>query len=164
MVETPPNAAVAVTSEEGTVALARALAPLLCPGDVIALRGPLGAGKTFFTRALARALGVPADVPVRSPSFTLVHVYEGRLPVYHFDLYRLSDEDELEAIGWRDWLDGEGVCVVEWADRVPEAMPDVVLEVELDPTGPEARTVRVRSRGWAPERAAAVARALSGLP
>lgn len=151
-----------VTDEGGTVAFAAALADVLRPGDVVALTGTLGAGKTFFARALARALGVPPEVPVCSPSFTLVNVYEARLRIFHFDLYRLSDEDELEAIGWRDWLDGEALCLVEWADRVPGAIPAVRLELHMEPTGLEARRLTVRARGWSEERRGELERALGG--
>lgn len=154
---------VLVTSEDGTVALAQAIAPLLEGGDVVALVGPLGAGKTFFTRALARALGVPPEVPVRSPSFMVLDVYQGRLPIIHFDLYRLSEADELEAVGWRDWLGEGGVCVVEWADRIPESMPESMLVVSLWPTAPEVRSVEVTACAWSDDRCRRLEAALSGM-
>ena len=101
------------------------------PGDVIALIGDLGAGKTCFARGLARGLSVPTDVPVTSPTFTMMNHYEGRLPLYHFDLYRVTDLDELEAIGYRDFVGGDGVAVMEWADRVPDALPAAHIRIEI---------------------------------
>ena len=149
-------------SERDTRELARALAGALEPGDVLALIGPLGAGKTCFVRGLARALGVPESVPVHSPSFTLLHVYEGRVPVYHFDLYRLSDEDDLEAVGYRDALDGVGICVVEWADRIPSAAPPVHLEVAIELLEGDGRLITLSPVGWSAERCGRLAEAVAG--
>ena len=101
-------------SEAETEALAQELAGQLKPGEVLALDGDLGAGKTAFTRGLARGLGYPGRV--QSPTFTIVNEYEGgRLPLFHFDLYRLGDPDELFDIGWEDYLSRGGVCAVEWS-------------------------------------------------
>lgn len=101
-------------SEQETEALAQSLAQELKAGDVLALDGDLGAGKTAFTRGLARGLGYPGRV--QSPTFTVVNEYEGgRLPLFHFDLYRLTSPDELFDIGWEDYLDRGGVCCVEWS-------------------------------------------------
>ena len=103
-------------SEQETEALARELAKTLSPGDVLALEGDLGAGKTAFTRGLAAGLGYPGRVT--SPTFTIVNEYEGgRLPLFHFDLYRLTSPEELFDIGWEDYLDRGGVCCVEWSQR-----------------------------------------------
>jgi tRNA threonylcarbamoyladenosine biosynthesis protein TsaE len=147
-----PTAVVLAATEDETAALARALAGVVRAGDVVALVGELGTGKTTFVRALARALGVPEEVPVNSPSFTLVHVYAGRLPIHHFDLYRLGDEDDLEAIGYRDYLGAAGLCVVEWADRVPGAAPPVHLRLTGRITGPASREWELVAFGWSEER------------
>jgi len=124
-------------SESDTLAIAAAFAATLRPGDVVALHGPLGAGKTLFSRGVARALGY--EGPVSSPSYALVHEYEGRVPVYHMDLYRLAPGSDWEEIGLAHYLDGAGICLVEWPERLPEGWNpfthDVTLEiVENDPT------------------------------
>ncbi len=109
-------------SAEDTIAHGRALAATLRRGDVLALCGDLGAGKTHFVKGLAAGLG--ASAPVTSPTFTLIHEYlGGRLPLYHFDFYRLDDEDEALKIGFDEYLDGDGVCVIEWADKFPALLP-----------------------------------------
>ena len=113
-------------SEAETEALGARLGAELAPGTVIAFTGDLGAGKTAFTRGLARGLGVPDRVT--SPTFTIVNEYEGgRLPLFHFDMYRLSSSDELFDIGWEDYLARGGVCAVEWSENVAGAIePDAV--------------------------------------
>ena len=116
-----------------TIAAGASLAVGLKAGDVIALTGGLGAGKTHFTKGLVHGLG--SDEAVTSPTFTLVHEYRtGRLPVFHFDFYRMEKESEVTAIGWDEYLEAGGVCVVEWADRFPNLLPPQTqwwaLEVE----------------------------------
>jgi len=128
--------------ENATRELAARLAPLLARGDVLALAGPLGAGKTRFVQGLAHGLGVPADVPVTSPTFTLLVDYkQGRLPFYHLDLYRLDNERDLACIGAEEYLWGEGVCAVEWAERAPAMMPEETLWIHFS----LAKTARVLS-------------------
>ena len=100
------------------------------PGTVLAYRGDLGMGKTAFTRGLARGLGFTGRVT--SPTFTIVNEYEGRIPLFHFDMYRLGGPDELFDIGWEDYLARGGVCAVEWSERVPDAMPPGTLWVTLE--------------------------------
>jgi len=131
-------------SARATEQFAARLAPRLKPGDVLGLVGDLGAGKTCFVRGLARALGVPTDVPVTSPTFTMMNEYTGRLAIYHFDWYRVSDVEELEAIGYRDFVGGDGIAVIEWADRVPGALPAsyIRVDIELDPD-PNRRLISV---------------------
>lgn len=110
-------------SVEDTVAWGRALAETLRAGDVVALTGNLGAGKTHATKGIVAGLGSTAEVS--SPTFTLVHEYEGgRLPVYHFDFYRLDSAEEVLNIAWDDYLDAGGVVIVEWADRFPTLIPE----------------------------------------
>ena len=109
---------------EETEALGEKLAGKLCPGDVIAYYGDLGAGKTAFTRGLARGLGIEA--PVTSPTFTIVNEYSGPTPLFHFDMYRLEDEEALFDIGWEDYLERGGVCAVEWSENVEEALEGAI--------------------------------------
>ena len=112
-----------------TEALGEALARRLAPGAVVAYRGDLGAGKTAFTRGLARGLGCTGRVT--SPTFTVVNEYPGRIPLFHFDLYRLGGADELFDIGWEDYLDRGGVCAVEWSERGADALPPDAVTVSI---------------------------------
>lgn len=105
------------------------LARRLRAGDVVAYLGDLGAGKTAFTRGLARGLGFQGRVT--SPTFTIVNEYEGRIPLFHFDMYRLGNEDELFDIGWEDYLARGGVCAVEWSERIAGALPQPVITVTI---------------------------------
>lgn len=121
-------------------AFGRRLGRMAEAGEVICLYGPLGAGKTTLTQAIAAGLGVPASEPVTSPTFALIHEYRGRLPLFHLDLYRLSgDEDELLELGIEDYLYGEGVCVIEWPEKLGRLLPARHLAIRLDfpaPAGP----------------------------
>ena len=112
-----------------TEALGEKLAAHLKSGDVVAYRGGLGMGKTAFTRGLARGLGYEGRVT--SPTFTIVNEYMGRLPLFHFDMYRLGDSEELFDIGWEDYLDRGGVCAVEWSENVSDALPQGTIYVEI---------------------------------
>ena len=116
-------------SEVETEALGRRLAAVLAPGAVVAYRGDLGMGKTAFTRGLARGLGYEGRVT--SPTFTIVNEYEGKIPLFHFDMYRLGDEDGLFDIGWEDYLARKGVCAVEWSENVSDALEEGTLSVEI---------------------------------
>lgn len=110
---------------EETEALGEKLAGRLCPGDIIAYYGDLGAGKTAFTRGLARGLGI--HEPVTSPTYTIVNEYlQGRMPLFHFDMYRLESADDLFDIGWEDYLERGGVCAVEWSENVEEALEGAI--------------------------------------
>ena len=112
-------------SPEETELLGEKLAKKLMGGEILAYRGDLGAGKTAFTRGLARGLGISDRVT--SPTYTIVNEYEGgRLPLFHFDMYRLDSSDDLFDIGWEDYLLRGGVCAVEWSENVPEAMEDAI--------------------------------------
>ena len=124
---------------EETEQLGQALAALLVPGDIIAYRGDLGAGKTAFTRGLARGLG--CREPVTSPTYTIVNEYlSGRLPLFHFDMYRLASSDDLWSIGWEDYLDRGGVCAVEWSENVADAM-EGALWVTVESLGGDSRRI-----------------------
>ena len=113
-----------------TEALGESVGHLLKAGDFILLSGQLGAGKTVFTRGIARGLGV-ADY-VKSPSYTLVNEYEGRLLVYHMDLYRLEDPEDLEDLGYEEYFYGKGVTIVEWGERAGALLPDDLLKVRIE--------------------------------
>ncbi len=118
------------SSSAQTEALGERLGRVIAPGTIVAFTGDLGAGKTAFTRGLARGLGVTARVT--SPTFTVVNEYEGaRIPLFHFDLYRLGSSDELWDIGWEDYLARNGVCAVEWSERAAEAMEEPLVQVDL---------------------------------
>ena len=113
-----------------TEALGQRLAERLQPGDVIAYTGDLGAGKTAFTRGLARGLGITERIT--SPTFTIVNEYQGgRLPLFHFDMYRLGSSDELYEIGWEDYLARGGVCAVEWSEIVADALEEDCIRVDI---------------------------------
>ena len=126
---------------EQTEAVGQALAAALQPGTVLAYIGDLGAGKTAFTRGLARGLG--ATDRVTSPTYTIVNEYlTGRLPLFHFDMYRLASADELWDIGWEDYLERGGVCAVEWSENVMDAMTDAVF-VRIEKTGESTRKITI---------------------
>lgn len=129
---------------EETEAVGEALAQTLLPGDVIAFQGDLGAGKTAFTRGIARGLGISG--PVTSPTYTLVNEYpDGRLPLFHFDLYRLGGSDELFELGWEDYLSRGGVCAVEWSEHVSDALENpIVVSIDREPGSDELRRITVK--------------------
>lgn len=131
-------------NEQETEELGARLARTLSPGAVVAYQGGLGMGKTAFTRGLARGLGYPGRVT--SPTFTIVNEYEGgRLPLFHFDMYRLADAEELFDIGWEDYLDRGGVCAVEWSEQVDDALPPETVLVRLarHPQDPSWRIITI---------------------
>ncbi|MDD2216371.1 MAG: tRNA (adenosine(37)-N6)-threonylcarbamoyltransferase complex ATPase subunit type 1 TsaE [Eubacteriales bacterium] len=107
-----------------------ALADKLVPGSVVALTGDLGAGKTTLTKAIAKGLGIQSMVT--SPTFLIIQEYkDGRLPLYHFDLYRINDEDEMDELGYEEYFYGDGVCVLEWADRIKGLLPENTLWIHI---------------------------------
>ncbi len=127
-----------------TEAVGERLAAILRPGDVVALTGDLAAGKTRFVAGLARGLGL-AD-PVTSPTFAIAHEYrEGRVPLFHFDMYRLSSSEELYDIGWEDYLASGGVCAVEWSENVADAMPDSAFFVDIRILDDTTRRITIRT-------------------
>jgi ATPase, YjeE family len=132
------------TSTEETEALGQSLAKTLAPGTLLALRGDLGAGKTAFVRGLAAGLGYHGRVT--SPTFTIVNEYEGTLPLFHFDLYRLGSEDELYDIGFDEYLARCGVCAVEWSERAPEIMAAARMQVTISRLDETSRRIVVEVR------------------
>ena len=129
------------TTPAETEAIGAALAKILTPGAILAYRGDLGAGKTAFTRGLAKGLGC-TDM-VTSPTYTIVNEYlSGRLPLFHFDMYRLASSDDLWDIGWDDYLDRGGVCAVEWSENVSDAMENAVF-VTIEKIGEDTRRITI---------------------
>ncbi len=134
-------------SPEETKQLGEKMAVLLQAGDIICLNGDLGAGKTAFSQGVAKGLGI--DAPVTSPTFTLINEYEGRLPLYHFDVYRLEGPAEMEDLGYEEYFYGQGVCLIEWAQRVAEVLPRERLDIHLTrEEGSEGvRRIHFRAKG-----------------
>ena len=130
-------------SADETQALGQKLASRLASGDVIAYFGDLGAGKTALTRGIARGLGIEDNVT--SPTYTIVNEYlSGRIPLFHFDMYRLSSSDELFDIGWEDYLSRGGVCAVEWSENVEDALQDAIrVTIEKDADEPDTRHITI---------------------
>ena len=128
-------------SEAETYHAGEKLAAALTAGDVVAMRGGLGAGKTAFTRGIAAGLFVTAAVS--SPTFTIVNEYSGDVPLYHFDMYRLESEEELFDIGWDEYLELGGICVVEWSEKVSAAIPSDAIIVSIENLGGDMRRIEI---------------------
>jgi tRNA threonylcarbamoyladenosine biosynthesis protein TsaE len=131
-----------------STAFGRRLGELLFPGSVVALIGPLGAGKTYLVRAIAEGLGIVDSRVVSSPTFVLIQEYLARLPIYHFDVYRLRSEAEFQDLGAHEYFAGDGVCLIEWADRVPGSLPAEHLRIELSVTGESSRRAQLTAAGY----------------
>ena len=128
-------------SPEETEAVGAALGKILPPGTILAYRGDLGAGKTAFTRGLAQGMG--STELVTSPTYTIVNEYlGGRLPLFHFDMYRLRSSDDLWDIGWEDYLDRNGICAVEWSENVDDAMEDAI-SITIEKLGEDTRRITI---------------------
>ncbi len=132
---------------EATEAFGRRLGERLFAGAVVALVGPLGSGKTHLVRAVAEGLGVADRRVVNSPTFVILQEYHGRLPVYHFDAYRLRDVADWFDLGGHEFTEGQGVCLIEWADRIEAALPAEYLRLTLTVTGPSSRTATLEPVG-----------------
>ncbi len=147
-IEPTSSHTVTVSSSKETGGFGRALGRLLAPGDVVGLCGDLGAGKTTLTRAIARGAGVPAAVPVNSPTFTILNLYDGRqLRICHLDLYRLSDGRDLEGIGLQDLLDERTALVVEWFDLFSDAFDSDHLRIQIERTSDQGRHFHLHATG-----------------
>lgn len=125
--------------------LGREVGALCRPSDVISLRGSLGAGKTVFAKGVARALGITEAIV--SPTFTLVQEYEGSIPMYHMDLYRISSEDDFQMIGGEDMLYSDGVCLIEWSEIINDMLPDGTLFIQIAVNSDQSRTVTLTGSG-----------------
>jgi tRNA threonylcarbamoyladenosine biosynthesis protein TsaE len=130
-----------------TTALGQRLGSALFPGAIIALVGPLGAGKTYLVRAIAEGLGLSDSRVVNSPTFGLIHEYSGRLPIYHFDVYRLRTPAEFLELGVEEYFAGDGVCLIEWADKVADYLPAEHLRIELSVIDETSRRARIEANG-----------------
>jgi tRNA threonylcarbamoyladenosine biosynthesis protein TsaE len=130
----------------GTIALGRRLGQSLFPGAVIALVGSLGAGKTHLVRAIAEGLGIRDSRVVSSPTFVLIQEYDARLPIYHFDAYRLKSTDFAD-LGADEYFQGQGVCLIEWADRIAEQLPAGHLRITIEITGETSRQFLLEAHG-----------------
>ena len=133
-------------SPEETLEIGKLLGENAVPGEVYALIGDLGAGKTVFTKGFAQGLGI--EEPVNSPTFTILQIYEeGRIPLYHFDVYRIEEPEEMEEVGFDEYIDGDGVCLIEWAGRIGDLLPPEVIVVRIEKNldrGPDYRRITVR--------------------
>lgn len=132
--------------ESETVRLAEALAKAVTPGLVICLDGQLGAGKTRFVRAFASSLGVDEST-INSPTYVIIQHYPGNLMVHHFDIYRLRDEDEWDELGAEDLLEGDGICLIEWASRFPKLFPEDRISIKIEATGTNERKFTIAGGG-----------------
>ncbi len=128
---------VVTSSREETVGLGNRIGAAIKPGTVIGLEGQLGSGKTTFVQGIARGLNITEQVT--SPTFIIIAEYEGRLPLYHMDLYRISGEDEFLALGGEDYFYGDGVCVIEWSERIRGILPENRISVRIAISRPESR-------------------------
>ena len=140
------NQALNVDNLAETESFGLRLASVLFPGAVIALEGPLGAGKTHLVRAVATGLGANPN-HVSSPTFVLIQEYDARLPIYHFDAYRLKTEAEFADLGVHEYFEGNGVCLVEWADKVANCLPKELLTINIVVTGPQSRRLEMTAQG-----------------
>ncbi len=125
--------------------LGRSIGALCRSSDVISLRGSLGAGKTVFAKGVARALGIGEAIV--SPTFTLVQEYDGRIPMYHMDLYRITSEEDFQMIGGEDMLYSDGVCLIEWSEIINDMLPDETLFVQIAVNSDQSRTVTLTGSG-----------------
>lgn len=129
-------------SAEQTIGLGEKIGSFLHPGDIIALQGTLAAGKTTITKGIARALGITEDIT--SPTFTLISVYEGRLPLYHMDVYRLEGSADFSDLGAEEMLYGNGICVIEWSEKIMDELPSRTIVIKLSAEN-EKRTVTIEN-------------------
>ena len=116
---------------EETQTLGEKLGKTLKRGDVIALVGDLGTGKTCLTQGIARGVGIAPDEVVNSPSYILINEYNGAIPIYHIDLYRLENSEEIAELGLSEYIDGDGICIIEWAERMTDLLPDTCIKIHI---------------------------------
>ncbi|MFH1288946.1 MAG: tRNA (adenosine(37)-N6)-threonylcarbamoyltransferase complex ATPase subunit type 1 TsaE [bacterium] len=133
-------------SAKKTEAIGRKISSFLCPGDVVCLIGELGAGKTCFSRGLISGLGA-ANKYIGSPTFTIINEYQGKFPIYHFDLYRLTNETELEVLGFEEYFYGSGVTIIEWADKMKKLLPNDRLEIYFSHINETTRRIVFKPKG-----------------
>ena len=136
-----------LTTIEKTLAFGEFLGKVAEPADIITLEGPLGAGKTALTQAIGRGLGIDPKIYITSPTFSLLQEYQGRLPLYHMDLYRLSSEEDIENLGFSEYFYGDGLTVIEWPERLGTLMPLERLHIQLIITGETSRNAQLTFHG-----------------
>lgn len=136
-----------LSSVKKTELLGNIIGRIVDPGGIITLEGPLGSGKTALTQAIARGLGVDPRIYVTSPTFSLLQEYQGRMPLYHFDLYRLAGEEDIEGLGFAEYVYSNGLTVIEWPERLGSLMPAERLEVRLVITSESSRTANLAGHG-----------------
>lgn len=134
-------------SPSGTVRIGKKIGSCLLPGDVVALVGELGVGKTQFIQGLAAGVEVEDPCYVSSPSFTLINEHKGRIPFYHIDLFRLETEKEAEDLGLEEYFQSSGMTAVEWADKIPSLLPREILRIQIRYTGKRTRSIEVLAKG-----------------
>jgi len=134
-------------SASETIRLGKRIGAVLQPGDVVALVGELGAGKTQFIKGLASGAGVGKPTYVSSPSFTLINEYPARVPFYHIDLFRLESQKEVAGLGLEDYFQGGGITAIEWADKIPSLLPAEMLSVHIMYTGKNTRSIEITGKG-----------------
>jgi tRNA threonylcarbamoyladenosine biosynthesis protein TsaE len=136
-----------LSSLQHTKILGDVLGRIVQPGDIITLTGSLGAGKTALTQAIGRGLGVDPRIYITSPTFSLLHEFKGRIPLYHMDLYRLGSESEIESLGLPEYFYGDGLTVIEWPERLGNLMPEERLHIDLVISGESSRTAKLTAHG-----------------
>lgn len=134
-------------SSKQTMNLGRLLARQLLAGDILAFFGELGAGKTCFIKGICQGLGVPENVYITSPTFVIINRYIGRLPIYHFDFYRLSCLEEIIDLGYEEFFFGKGICLIEWADRAENLLPDDYFKISMHHISPKERKIEILAYG-----------------
>ena len=134
-------------SSAETIRIGKSIGSRLLPGDVVALVGELGTGKTQFTKGMATGIGVGKPTYISSPSFTLINEYPGRIPFYHIDLFRLEWEKEAEELGLEDYFQGKGITAIEWADKIPSFLPKEMLSIHIAYTGEKTRSIEILGKG-----------------
>src|SRR4030066_2345618 len=134
-------------SASETIQIGKSIGSLLQPGDVVALVGELGTGKTQFIKGMATGVGVGKPTYISSPSFTLINEYPGRIPFYHIDLFRLEWEKEAEDLGLEDYFQGEGITAIEWADKIPSLLPKYMLFIHIAYAGKNTRSLEIIGKG-----------------
>jgi tRNA threonylcarbamoyladenosine biosynthesis protein TsaE len=141
------NIVIQTRSASETVQIGKTIGKCLLSGDVVALVGELGAGKTQFIKGLASGVGIEDPTHISSPSFTLIHEYSGKIPFYHIDLFRLGREQEAEELGLEDYFQGRGITAIEWADKIPSLLPEELLFVSIAYVDKNIRSLEVAGKG-----------------
>ena len=131
-------------SPDETQALGEKLGNRLKPGDVIALIGDLGTGKTCLTQGIARGVGIAPNEVVSSPSYIIINEYNGKIPIYHIDLYRLETAAEISELGLSEYIESEGICIIEWAERIEDGLPDDCITIYITWEDEKTRTIKIQ--------------------